>query len=129
MLIILDSSMLMLPLENKINLSSEINRLITKNHKIVVPKIVLEELTSLLNSASTVTTNKASFALSLAEKFAIIESNTGIHPDTEIVRLAEEKKAIVATNDKEMRQKLLDKGIAVISLHGKNRLSLFGYIE
>ena len=129
MLIILDSSMLMLPMEKKINLSIEISRLVTKTHKIVVPKIVLDELTSLLDSASTITTSKANFALSLAKSFPVLESQIDMHPDAELIRLAQENEAVVATNDKILRKKLLDKGIAVISLHGKNRLSLFGHID
>lgn len=128
MLIILDTSMLMLPLEKKINLSSEIERIIPKSHKIVVPKIVLKELTELLESSSSVTTRKANFALNLSKNFTIIDSQEGIHADEEIIRLALEHKAIVATNDKKLRLRLREKGIAVISMHGKNRLSLFGYI-
>ncbi|MHA1200115.1 MAG: type II toxin-antitoxin system VapC family toxin [Candidatus Heimdallarchaeaceae archaeon] len=128
MFIILDSSMLMLPLEKKINLSSEIERIITQSYEIVVPKIVINELTNLLESSSSTTTRKANFALDLAKNYSILESLEGIHTDEEILRLALEHKAIVATNDRELRLTLREKGISVISLHGKNRLSLFGYI-
>lgn len=128
MLIILDSSMLMLPLEKSINLSAEINRIISKSYKIVVPQIIINELTELLESASTITTRKASFALELASKFSVLESQEKVHADDEIIRLALELEAIVATNDKTLREKLRKKGIAVISLHGKNRLSLFGHV-
>ncbi|MCE7742467.1 MAG: PIN domain-containing protein [Candidatus Heimdallarchaeota archaeon] len=128
MLIILDSSMLMLPLEKRINLSSEIERIITQSYEIVVPKIVINELTELLRSSSSVTTRKANFALNLAQNYSILESQEKIHTDEEILRLALEHKAIVATNDRELRLTLREKGIAVISLHGKNRLSLFGYV-
>ncbi len=128
MFIILDSSMLILPLEKRINLSSEIERIIPRSYEIVVPKIVINELTVLLGSASSVTTRKASFALDLAKTFTILESRDEIHTDEEILRLALEHNAIVATNDKELRLKLRGRGISVISLHGKNRLSLFGYV-
>jgi rRNA-processing protein FCF1 len=128
MLIILDSSMLMLPLEKKINLSTEFDRLILQNYEIVVPKIVLNELNSLLGSASTDTTRKANFALNLANNYRILESAEGEYADDEIICLAEKHKAIVATNDRELRLKLRNRGIIVISLHGDNRLSLFGHI-
>lgn len=129
MLIILDSSMLMLPLEQKINLTLEISRIITSPYEIVVPEIVLEELTDLLGSASTVTTRKAQFALDLASTYNTLESLKGMHADEEIIRLAQEYKAIVATNDKELRKQLREKGLSVISLHGRNRLSIFGHFE
>ncbi|MHA1224740.1 MAG: hypothetical protein ACTSP3_16095 [Candidatus Heimdallarchaeaceae archaeon] len=38
-------------------------------------------------------------------------------------------KAVVATNDRELRKRLRSEGIAVISLRGNNKLSLFGYVE
>ncbi len=128
MLIILDTSMLMLPLEKKINLSLEIERIVTISYEIAVPKIVINELIELLGSSSTVTTRKANFALDLANSFRILESLEGVYADEEIIRLAMKYRAIVATNDKKLRSILREKGISVISLHGKNRLSLFGHI-
>ena len=128
MYIILDSSMLMLPLEKSINLTSEFERIIPKSHEIVVPKIVINELNELLNNISSSTSRKASFALDLAKNFTTLESQEKKHADEEIIRLALEYKSIVATNDKKLRLKLIKNGIPVISLHGKNRLSLFGHI-
>ncbi len=128
MLIIIDSSMLMLPLEKKINLSYEIERLVQISFEIVVPQIVLDELRRLSEKESQSIKQKAKLALELANRFVKIESNTNCHADEEILRLALEKEAIVATNDTELRKRLREKGIVVISLRGKNKLSLFGDI-
>ncbi|MHA1259716.1 MAG: hypothetical protein ACTSRO_08790, partial [Candidatus Heimdallarchaeaceae archaeon] len=43
-LVILDSSMLILPLEKKLNLTAEIERILPLEHELVVPKKVIEEL-------------------------------------------------------------------------------------
>ena len=128
MFIILDSSMLMLPLEKKINLSYEIERIVQKNFELVVPLIVLEELNKILEEENQATQLKAKFALELANQFTNIESRTNCHADDEILRLAIEKQAIVATNDVKLRKKLRNRGITVISIYGKNKLSLFGEI-
>ncbi|MHA1217378.1 MAG: type II toxin-antitoxin system VapC family toxin [Candidatus Heimdallarchaeaceae archaeon] len=128
MLIIIDSSMLMLPLERKINLSYEIERLVQISFEIVVPQIVLDELKRLSEKESQSIKQKAKLALELANGFVKIESNINCHADEEILRLALEKEAIVATNDTELRLRLREKGIVVISLRGKNKLSLFGDI-
>jgi rRNA-processing protein FCF1 len=118
--------MLMLPLERKINLSYEFERILTVDFEIVVPKIVLIELEELKEKGEISTKRKTQLALNLAKSFKTIESKAEGHVDHELIRLAEIHKAVVATNDRELRSMLIDKGIAVISLHGKNKLALFG---
>ena len=129
MLVILDSSMLMLPLEKKINISLELERILHISFEIVVPKIVVCELERIKHDGSPSTQKKAKLALELANRYRILESNIEGLADDEIERLAIGNKSIVATNDSELRSKLREKGIAVVTLHGKNRLALFGYID
>ncbi|MHA1344785.1 MAG: type II toxin-antitoxin system VapC family toxin [Candidatus Heimdallarchaeaceae archaeon] len=126
MLVLLDSSMLMLPLEKKINLSFELERILLVAFEIVVPQIVLMELGELKIKGEMSTKRKAELALNLAKSFRTIESKTEGHVDHELIRLAEIHKAIVATNDRKLRSILIDKGKSVISLHGKNKLAIFG---
>jgi len=129
MLVILDSSMLMLPLEKKINISLELERILLISFEIVVPKIVICELERIMQEASPSTQKKAKLALELANIYRILDSNTDGLADDEIERLAIENNSIVATNDSELRLKLREKGIAVVALHGKNKLAIFGYIN
>ena len=126
MLVLLDSSMLMLPLEKKINLSYEFERILTVAFEIVVPQIVLIELEEIKEKSEMATKRKAQLALNLAKSFRTIESKTDVHVDYELIRLAEVHKAVIATNDRKLRSTLIDKGISVISLHGENKLALFG---
>ena len=129
MLVLLDSSMLMLPLEKKINLSFELERIINSHFEIVVPQIVLSELEKLKKKGTSSTKQKAQFALKLANNYRILDSGLEGNADEEIEKLAKKHHAIVATNDVELRQKLNNKGIAVISLRGNNKLALFGHVE
>ena len=126
MLVLLDSSMLMLPLEKKINLSYEFERILTIAFEIVVPQVVLIELEKIKEKGETATKRKAQLALNLAMSFRTIESKTEVHADYELIRLAKLHKAVIATNDRKLRSILIYKGMAVISLHGKNKLTLFG---
>ena len=126
MLVILDSSMLMLPIEKKINITLELERIISSSFKIVVPRIVLSELKKLEEQGKTSLKQKATFAQQLAKRFEILDSEIEGNADLELLNLAEKHGAVVATNDAELRLKLRSKGLSVISLRGDNRLEFFG---
>ena len=70
MLIIIDSSMLMLPAEKKINLSYEFERLLPISFKVVVPEAVLDELKSLIKIGKPSIKQKAKLALQLSKKIS-----------------------------------------------------------
>lgn len=129
MLVILDSSMLMLPLEKKINITLELERIISSSFKIVVPRIVLIELKKLEEKGKASLKQKAIFAQQLANSFEILDSEVEGNADLELERLAEKHSAVVATNDAELRLKLRSKGLAVIALRGENHLEFFGHEE
>lgn len=124
--IFLDSSMLMLPLEKKINLTAEFDRLLSFSYEVYIPEIILTELKKLKKVGTPSIKNKANFALRLAEQFPSFPSKLEGEADDELLRLAMEHNAIIATNDTELRNRLRSNGLPVISLHGDNRLSLFG---
>jgi len=129
MLVIIDSSMLMVPLEKKINIFLELERILSFSFEIVIPKIVIKELERIRCEEARAKQKKAKLALDLASNYRILDSNLEGIADDEIERLAIEHDAIVATNDTKLRSKLREKGISVIALHGKNRLALFGYVD
>lgn len=129
MLVILDSSMLMLPLEKKINLTLELERIISSSFKIVVPQIVLKELKKLEIKGKDAIKQKAIFAQQLANSFEILDSEVEGNADLELEKLAKEHNAVIATNDAELRLRLRNKGFAVIALRGDNHLEFFGHEE
>lgn len=125
-LVILDSSMLMIPLERKINLSFQLEKILFFAFKIVVPTVVIKELKKHIDKKKTATRNKAKLALKLAEQYETIDSNTEIHTDDELINLAEKHNAIIATNDNELRDRLRKEGFMTIGVRGKKTLELFG---
>ncbi len=71
---------------------------------------------------------QASLALNLAKKCSQVqvERQSGETSDNVILRIASEWKSPVATNDKELREKLRAKNIPVIFMRGKSRLEVEG---
>ena len=78
--------MLMLPLEKKINLSYEFERLVHKKFEVVVPTAVLKELEELREKGKQSTKLKAKLAIELANKFTILQTEANTFADEEIDR-------------------------------------------
>ena len=104
-------------------------RIISSSFRIVVPRIVLAELEKLVEQGKTSLKQKATFAQQLSKNFEILDSEIEGNADLELEKLAEKYKAVVATNDAELRLRLRSKGLSVISLRGDNRLEFFGSEE
>lgn len=82
--------------------------------KFVVLKPVYEELVKLASSEQSLIKKRASFALELVRRFCELVDypcSPNMPVDDVIIKYALEEKAIVATNDKELRAKLRKLGI------------------
>ena len=120
--IILDTNFLVIPHIYKIDIFHEIDRLINREYEILVPSGVLEELRRLKNSKGE---NKISarVALQLIKKkcIKIIQSQNLV--DEFILNFAVKNRGvIVCTNDAELRKRLKELDIPVISMRGESRL-------
>ncbi|MAH06926.1 hypothetical protein CMI38_01590 [Candidatus Pacearchaeota archaeon] len=129
MLIILDTNFLIYMAKEKIDYVDELSNLLNEDYQIVVPKQVINELTSLKNDKLKKVSGKDKLASDLALK--ILKSNKiqtiqtkkskNISVDQSIINLAnQDKKNIVCTLDKEMRKTLG----RVILLNKGNKLIL-----
>ncbi len=117
----------MLPLEKKINLSTEIERLISLPFKILIPNSVILELQKLVQNPQNSVRLKAKLALELASSFDTLEEKGLDYADNEILMFVKKTPTtIVATTDRELRKKLKELNIPTITLRGKNRLILLG---
>jgi len=120
-IIILDTNFLTIPYHFKVDIFKEINSLISEEHKIITLDGVIRELEHVSEQSGEDAT-AARIGLELLEK-----SNVKITPaqernvDDAIVELSDNQ-TIVATNDKELINRLKSKNIKVIYLRGKNRL-------
>jgi len=117
-IVILDANALLMPFQFKINLDSELHRLVG-DLDVVVPSSVLGELRRL-----TATNRNAKAALALAQKYSIMEvEGSG---DDSLIQLANEVEGIVVTNDKRLIERLKESRIPVIFLRSRTHLVLEG---
>ena len=123
--VVLDTNALMMPLEFGIDLFGELTGLLGA-YDALVPAEVITELRGLAIGSGR-NPAAARFGLTVAARCTLIpELDEEIPVDDKVVRRAEEFNAVVVTNDKALRKKLLDKGIPVVVLRSRSRLELIG---
>lgn len=115
--VVLDANALLLPFQFRVNLDSELRRLLGEV-PVFVPSSVLGELGRLADKDS-----KA--ALSLARRYQIVE--TELQGDDAVLTIAEQRSAAVLTNDRELIHRLREKGIPVVRLRAERYLVLDEY--
>ncbi|MEM1989669.1 MAG: hypothetical protein QW782_03425 [Candidatus Bathyarchaeia archaeon] len=127
--VIFDTNFLLLPIQFKIDVFSEIEGLIGRFEPIVL-SITVEELRRLLDRESEKVRRQVLSAMSLVERCKIMQANIrpGENYDDVLLRVAKEENCIVATNDRELRRKLRENNITTIFLREKARLQIDGYI-
>jgi len=124
-ILILDTNFLMIPYQHRVDVFSEIERLVPEKHELVVPEGVIKELQSIKNSGNGSDKIAARIAIELIEKRGIKTVGGEEKTDEFILNLAvKNKNSIVCTNDKELKRKLKKSMIPVICLRGTNRLEL-----
>jgi rRNA-processing protein FCF1 len=130
--IILDSNALFTPLELKIDIFEELQRLLNRNIEFVVIHPVKAELELLANKDSNSMRRQANFALRLAvEKCKIVQVDVSdkITTDDAIVKVAKKWNTPVFTNDRQLRERLRDISLPVIYVRQKSRLEIDGLIS
>jgi rRNA-processing protein FCF1 len=115
--VVLDTNALMMPFQFNINLDIELERLLGPFEGIV-PSSVLQEL------ERTKPERLAKAARALASKYKVFETEE--KGDAAILSVAEQLRAVVVTNDKELGSKLKALKLPVVSLRSRARLVLSG---
>ena len=128
--VILDSNALFVPLQFKIDIFSDLNRLLNRSFELVLLSPVKRELEMLARKGSPKMRKNASYALKLAEKCRYVEVDfpASALTDDVIVEIAEEWKSPVFTNDRQLKQRLRDISVPVIYVRQKSRLEIDGMI-
>jgi rRNA-processing protein FCF1 len=128
--VILDSSFLLTPPEFHVNLSEELEKVLNRKVEAIILSPVYEELKRIYEEKRPKEGKKALMALEFIEEFDIVDvkkqRNEAV--DDVIIRLAGEWKCPVATNDRGLRRRLRDIGVAVVYLRQKSHLEVKGVI-
>lgn len=140
MTVVLDTNALMMPVECDIRLFEELDRLLGGSRNQVVPQPVITELADLATGAGEAAT-AASVAADLARRRCTAHETDAVYADDAVVELATalvaapvpagestdsdpETMPCAVTNDRPLRERLLDRDVPVISLRGENKLAV-----
>ena len=128
--VILDSNALLVPLQFKIDIFGELERLLNRRFDLILLSAVKHELETLAKKSSPKTRKEAAYALRFAEKCKLVEVDAGSLEDVDdvLVKTAVEWKAVVFTNDEQLRKRLRDISVPVIYVRQKSRLEIDGLI-
>jgi rRNA-processing protein FCF1 len=119
--VVLDTNALMMPVECDVRLFDELDRLLSDPEPLV-PRPVERELTELAENGGQAG-RAARVGLDLLGRCELRET-TAEYADDAVLELAGALDVPAVTNDGPLRDRLLDAGVSVIGLRGKNKLAL-----
>ena len=124
--ILLDTNFLLVPFQFKVDIFSEIDRIIIARYELIVLDRTVEELENIVKKGKGKDKEAAKFALKLIQnkKPMIIKTNSGKKTDDIILEYAIKEGYLVATQDKDLKRKLVNQGIEVIVLRQKKFLTI-----
>ncbi|WP_440952678.1 DNA-binding protein [Methanococcoides sp. FTZ1] len=120
MKVIIDTNGLMIPVQFKVDIFSELERLGYDER--IVPQAVINEIKILVKRCRGENRTAAKVALSLADRCAIVD-RTGSADDV-ILQLAHDTGAAVLTNDVGLVERLKEADVTVVRLRQKNHLAI-----
>lgn len=128
--VILDSNALFVPLEFKIDIFCEIERLLNRNVHLVLLSPIKRELELLATKKSPKIRMEATYALKLAKKceYVAVDTDEKLPTDDVILKVAKAWNSPVFTNDSQLRRRLRDISVPVIYVRQKSRLEIDGLI-
>ena len=123
--IILDTNFLLIPYQFKVDIFSELNRIMQESYELVVLQSTLKELKKLASSEKGKNKLAARLALALIDHSSpkIIKTKES-YADKDIIENAQPPHYLVATQDRELRSKLFEKNVPVIILRQKTHLQI-----
>ena len=122
--IIIDTNFLMIPSQFRVDIFSEIDRICSFNYDLLVFEQSIHELRDIIKKQGQKHRKAAQFALKLIslKNIEIIKADRN---DTDSLILEHaDKDMIVATQDINLKKRLLEKGVSVIILRQKKYLKL-----
>jgi rRNA-processing protein FCF1 len=122
--VILDTNALMMPVELDVRVFDELDRLVGDTD-LVVPQAVVAELEKLRDAGNGEAATAAAVGRDLADRCRVVGTEAS-YADDAVVELAAETAAdgYAVTNDRPLRDRLLERGVRVIGLRGRTTLEI-----
>jgi len=124
--VFIDTNFFFVPFRFKVDIFEEFNRILDFSFEIILLSVVQEELVKLTEKNAGKEKREARAALQLARrcKRKEVRAIKGESVDDVILRVAREENGIVATNDKDLRDRLKRENIRIIYLRSKTHLQI-----
>lgn len=121
--IILDTNFLLLPIQSKIDIFNELNNIVYNRYQICIIKNIIDELNKISKEEKNNDKKAAKFALMLlkSKKVKIIKRESNKNTDDLLFELAKKEKFIIATQDKNLRERLTQEGLPSLGIR-QNRV-------
>jgi rRNA-processing protein FCF1 len=129
--VVLDTNFLTVPAQFGVDIFSETERVLERNIDFVVLESVVDELERNRARASKTESRMFKIALDLVKRCRVIkleEMNHDTPVDDMILKYALTSNGVIATNDRELKERALSQRTPVLFLRGKKQLQLMGYI-
>lgn len=132
-LVVPDTNFLIYAIKHNINIDYELDRTLN-SYRVVILDCVKNELEKLKNRLKGKEKYSINLILSLIKKYKLEkEYNIGKYADEIILNYVEyhkknNNKVVVCTNDKELKNKLIERGIPVLVVKQKRYFELQGYL-
>jgi uncharacterized protein len=122
MKILLDTNFLLIPAQFKVDIFSEIDRIVDEPYKLYILEKTIDELNKIIKEQKSRHKEAANIALKLIKQKGLntIKNSTNYSVDDIIVDIADDY--VVATQDKELKKRLKEKNIKIITLRAKKYL-------
>ena len=129
--VILDTNFLTVPAQFGVDVFSEAERVLERSIEFILLDSVIDEIKGKLERAGKTDSRLFKVALDLTERCKIVEIDQSMREspvDDQLLEYAVSVRGVLATNDKELRERASERGVPVLMLRGKKHLELKGSI-
>ncbi|MGD9394805.1 MAG: nucleotide-binding protein [Candidatus Thorarchaeota archaeon] len=131
LLVILDTNFLTVPAQFGVDVFSEAERVLERSIEFIVLESVLSEIKAKFERTKKTESRKFKIALDLLEKCRVVELDPSLKDttvDDQLLEYTVSVSGVLATNDRDLRNRASARGIPVLMLRGRKRLELKGTI-
>lgn len=129
--VILDTNFLTVPVQFGVDVFDEAERVLERSVEFVLLQSVIDEIKSKIERARKTESRMFNVALDLSKRCRVVTVDQPLRDlkvDDQLLEHATSVGGVLATNDRELRDKALERGIPVLMLRGKKHLELQGTI-
>lgn len=127
--ILLDTNFLLIPYQFRVDIFTQIDKIATFEYELFILDKTLEELKKIVEKQKGKDKYAARIALKLIaiKNIGVIKTKSNRKTDDIILDIALKDDFIIATQDKDLKRRLINQDISVIILRQKKRLAITNY--